>query len=189
MRQGGQNPEDPQDSQDLEDPEQAEQAEQAEKGERAKPLTPMTAMAAVIRAWRREDLDEIMEIERHGRSPWAREVFLEEMHRAWARVDVLREHPEGPVVAFVNYWLVGDEVHVLNVATHPTAQRRGQARRLLDHVERVARVELACHITLEVRRGNLAALRLYRRQRYRPVGLRPRYYEDGEDAILMLLDV
>ena len=142
-----------------------------------------------IRAWRREDLDQIMDIERHGRSPWAREVFLEEMHRTWAHVDVLRERPDGPVVAFVNYWVVGDEVHVLNVATLPAARRRGHARRLLDHVERVARVERACHVTLEVRRGNLAALRLYRTQRYRPVGLRPRYYEDGEDAILMLLDV
>ena len=48
----------------------------------------------------------------------------------------------------------------------------------------------ACRfLSLEVRRGNRAALRLYRRHGYRPVGMRPRYYDDGEDAILMLLEL
>ena len=41
------------------------------------------------------------------------------------------------VLAFVNYWLVRDEVHVLNVATHPEARRQGHAARLLEHVHRV----------------------------------------------------
>ena len=38
------------------------------------------------------------------------------------------------MVAFVNFWLVRDEVHVLNVATHPDARRRGYAAILLGHV-------------------------------------------------------
>jgi len=45
-------------------------------------------------------------------------------------------------------------------------------------------------VTLEVRRSNAAALRLYRRFAFRPVGVRPNYYaEDQEDAIVMLLDL
>ena len=45
-------------------------------------------------------------------------------------------------------------------------------------------------MTLEVRRSNAAALRLYRRFAFRPVGVRPNYYaEDQEDAIVMLLDL
>jgi ribosomal-protein-alanine N-acetyltransferase len=44
--------------------------------------------------------------------------------------------------------------------------------------------------TLEVRRSNVAAIELYRSLGYRQVGVRPNYYqEEGEDAIVMVLDV
>ncbi len=143
-----------------------------------------------IRAMRRDDVDEVAAIERGAHpNPWARDVFLSEMTRGWAYVDVLREEPGGPIAAFLNYWIVGDEVHVLNVATHPDHRRRGFAARLLDHVEAVA-LERGCRfLTLEVRRGNRPALRLYRAHGYRPVGMRPRYYDDGEDAIVMIREL
>ena len=72
---------------------------------------------------REGDLDDIMEIEKLAfRAPWSRQVFVEELERDWAHVDVLRHREKGAhVIAFVNYWLVRDEVHVLNVATHPDA--------------------------------------------------------------------
>ena len=81
------------------------------------------------------DLDAVMEIERTSfRSPWSREVFLEELGREWARLDILRDSATSRVVAFANYWLVCDEVHILNLATHPQARRGGHASRLLGHV-------------------------------------------------------
>src|SRR5215475_15248706 len=81
------------------------------------------------------DLDDIMEIERLSfRAPWSRQVFVEELDRDWAHVDALKERGVGPVLGFVNYWLVRDEVHILNIATHPDQRRRGHASRLLQHV-------------------------------------------------------
>jgi len=45
-------------------------------------------------------------------------------------------------------------------------------------------------MTLEVRRSNAAAQRLYRRFAFRAVGVRPNYYaEDNEDAVVMLLEL
>jgi ribosomal-protein-alanine N-acetyltransferase len=143
-------------------------------------VTPMTL----------RDLDEVMEIERLSfRAPWSRQVFIEELDRDWAHVDVLRERPGGRVVAFVNFWLVRDEVHVLNVATHPEARRHGYASVLLGHVIDFASRSHCRYVTLEVRRSNQAAIRLYRKFGFRPVGIRPNYYiEDHEDAVVMLLD-
>ncbi len=138
------------------------------------------------------DLDEVMEIERLSfRAPWSRQVFVEELDRDWAHVDVLRSRdPRSPVQAFVNYWLVRDEVHVLNVATHPTARRQGHAARLIEHVIAFAHRERCRYVTLEVRRSNQPAIRLYRKYGFRPVGIRPNYYvEDNEDAIVMLLEL
>ena len=136
------------------------------------------------------DLDQVMAIERESfRSPDSAKVFLEEMARDWAHVDVVRD-PERRVVAFSNYWVVADEVHLLNLATHPGDRRSGHASRLLAHIIDVRRERKCRFVTLEVRRSNAAALRLYRRFGFRPVGVRPNYYaEDQEDAIVMLLDL
>ena len=136
------------------------------------------------------DLEQVMAIERESfRSPDSAKVFLEEMARDWAHVDVVRD-PERRVVAFSNYWVVADEVHLLNLATHPGDRRSGHASRLLAHIIDVGRERKCRFVTLEVRRSNAAALRLYRRFGFRPVGVRPNYYaEDQEDAIVMLLDL
>jgi ribosomal-protein-alanine N-acetyltransferase len=146
------------------------------------------------------DLDDIMEIERTAfRAPWSRQVFIEELERDWAYVDILRERVtdkpaslvrHAPVLAFINYWLVRDEVHVLNVATRPAARRQGHAARLIEHCIAFAHRQKCRYLTLEVRRSNHGALRLYKKYGFRPVGIRPNYYvEDNEDAIVMLLEL
>jgi len=131
-----------------------------------------------IEPMRLGDLDDVMEIEKLSfKSPWSGQVFLEEMARRRA-------------VAFGNYWQVADEVHLLNLATHPEARRAGHASRMLAHIVAFGRAQGCRLITLEVRRSNAAALRLYRRYGFRAVGVRPNYYaEDQEDAIVMLLDL
>lgn len=140
---------------------------------------------------RADDLDDIMEIERHSfRAPWSRQVFVEELDRDWAHVDIIKERGAPKVLAFINYWLVRDEVHVLNVAVHPNARRNGHASRLLEHAIAFANRHQCRYVTLEVRRSNAGAIRLYRKYGFRPVGVRPGYYvEDNEDAIVMLLEL
>lgn len=142
---------------------------------------------------RAQDLDQVMEIEHEAfRAPWSRQVFAEELERDWAYVDVVRDRdPNGRsrVVAFCNYWLVRDEVHILNVATHLNHRRRGHGARLMAHVVDFAKRHRCRYVTLEVRRSNEAALELYKSYDFRPVGIRPNYYvEDNEDAIVMLLE-
>jgi ribosomal-protein-alanine N-acetyltransferase len=145
----------------------------------------------VVEPMRLGDLEAVTEIEQVAfRSPWSAQVFLEEMSRDWAHVDVVRDPSDQRAVAFGNYWLVADEVHLLNIATHPEERRKGHAARLLAHIIALGRTRGCRLVTLEVRRSNAAAQRLYRRFGFRPVGVRPNYYaEDQEDAIVMLLDL
>jgi ribosomal-protein-alanine N-acetyltransferase len=144
---------------------------------------------AEIGPMRASDLDDVMEIERLAfKNPWSRQIFIEELERAWAHLDVTRDGAR--VSAFCNYWVVRDEVHLLNIAVHPTARRRGHAARLLAHIIDFGRRQRCRYITLEVRRSNRGAVKLYRSFGFRPVGIRAHYYvEDGEDAIVMLLDL
>ena len=139
------------------------------------------------------DLPRIMEIEAAGfLHPWSEALLRAELAHAWSvqRAAVV-PGPEdgGRILGYIIFWLVHDEVHVLNVGTAPEARRRGVARALMDEAVAVGREKGARLSTLEVRRSNAPAIALYRSLGYREVGVRPRYYaEENEDAIVMTLE-
>ena len=110
----------------------------------------------------------------------------EELVRPWARLRVAHD-PGGAVLGFALIWHVTDELHLLDVVVHPTVRRRGIGRALMDDLLAYARASAALHVYLEVRRSNEAALRLYRAAGFSALGVRKKYYPDGEDAIEMVL--
>jgi ribosomal-protein-alanine N-acetyltransferase len=150
-----------------------------------------------MRKMRAADLDEVMVIERAAfKHPWSTELFRRELDHDWSTIllclEPLTSAPGGSerIVGFLIYWLVHDEVHVLNVAVDPPQRRRGIAHMLMAETERRAHQSGATLLTLEVRRSNIAALELYRQFDYRAVGVRPNYYVDeGEDAIVMIKEL
>src|SRR5687768_17052080 len=93
-----------------------------------------------IEPMRREDIDDVMRVENACFPlPWSPRVFLEELSRPQAHIYLLRRAKAPQVLAFINYWTVLDELHLLNVATHPDERRRGHSRRLMDHMLEFAR--------------------------------------------------
>jgi [ribosomal protein S18]-alanine N-acetyltransferase len=150
-------------------------------------LTPQGSQQLAFRRMREADLPRVMEIERAAFShPWSEELVLRELGHEFSTVLLATGGEAGAVQGFAVVWLVHDELHVLNVAVAPEARRRGVARAILDQVEAQGREQGARVAMLEVRRGNAAAIALYRSLGYREVGVRPRYYaEDGEDALVM----
>jgi len=92
----------------------------------------------------------------------------------------------GLVVGFLLAWSVADELHLLELASHPEQRRKGFGRALL-----AALIEHAQHsrkrlLLLEVRRSNQAAISLYERVGFQKAGVRRGYYSDtGEDAVEM----
>jgi ribosomal-protein-alanine N-acetyltransferase len=150
-----------------------------------------------FRRMRLGDLDRVMEIERDSfASPWSRDLIRRELDHDWSTI-LLAIEPRGApageadaIVGLVVYWLIHDELHVLNVAVGAGERRRGVGRALMREAERRGRAARATVATLEVRRSNAAAIELYRALGYRQAGVRPRYYADeGEDAIVMVLEL
>ena len=79
--------------------------------------------------------------------------------------------------------------HVKDLAVHPDARGRGVGRTLLERALVSLSIDGASLVKLEVREGNDPALSLYRDVGFEPMRRVPRYYEDGEDALLMVLDL
>jgi ribosomal-protein-alanine N-acetyltransferase len=142
----------------------------------------------VLRPAEKLDVDRVLEIEKEGFAhPWSRELVERELDHTWSRLLLAEDGPGGPVVGYIVFWIVHDEVHVLNVATSVAARRRGVGRALMIAAEEEGRRRGGRLSTLEVRRSNAPAIALYVDLGYRQIGIRPNYYaEEKEDAIVML---
>lgn len=138
------------------------------------------------------DLDDVMEIETASfRVPWKVEAFRAELANRCSRFPGVRTEGEGGrLAAFAIYWVVADEVHVINFAVAPTWRRRGVGRALLAHIIRDG-ADSGCRLVgLEVRARNEGAKNLYLGFGFSPVSVRPKYYVDnGEDALVMMLEL
>lgn len=145
-----------------------------------------------------DDLPVVLDIEKVAfKHPWSPDLLKRELQHDWSTILLVEEpkpppNPDGElrILGFAIFWIVHDELHVLNVATDPVHRRRGVARFVMEAALAKAKERKCALATLEVRRGNEGALALYKDLGFRPVGIRPNYYVDeGEDAIVMVLDL
>jgi [ribosomal protein S18]-alanine N-acetyltransferase len=146
-----------------------------------------------VRVMMAQDLPAVTRLQQSAFThPWSPELLQRELTHEWSTILLVEETLAGKtaLLGFSIFWLVHDELHVLNVATAPEARRRGVARAAMDATLDRARQKGCTLATLEVRRSNEPALELYRSLGFRPVGIRPKYYADeNEDAVVMLMDL
>ena len=141
----------------------------------------------VVEPMRRKHVPAILPIERVSYpKPWSENVFISELQLA-ARGDrcYLVALDGKTLVGYAGMMYAVDEAHVTNIAVAPSQQRRGFATRLLAELSWVAIEHGSAAMTLEVRVSNHAAQSLYARLGFAPAGVRQRYYENAEDAIVM----
>ena len=161
-----------------------------------------------------DDISQVVEIERESfPSMWPQTAYRRELQNKLARYIVIAEpaDPDAPLpprtgpirsairrivgppagtqerlLGFIGVWMMAGEAHIVTVAVREARRRMGLGERLL-----IACIELAIEagqdlVTLEVRKSNEGAQRLYEKYGFQRVGLRVRYYTDNnEDAVLM----
>jgi ribosomal-protein-alanine N-acetyltransferase len=145
----------------------------------------------VIEPMRRRHLTQMMPIEQVSYpKPWSRSVFESELDQVRGGLRHYLVARRGrSVVGYAGLWITpdptGDQAHVTNIAVAPDQRRTGVATALLVAQARHA-IERGCVAwTLEVRVSSTGAQELYRRFGFAPAGIRRRYYENTEDAIVM----
>ncbi len=132
------------------------------------------------------DLTRIVLIEKECfEDPWTPDLLQLELLPDPLRFALVAEQ-KGEVVAYLMAWRVVDQLHILNIAVSERARRGRIGSRLLRAAAAEARRCGLLEITLEVRRGNQAALDFYHHHGFVQVGLRRGYYPDsGEDALVL----
>ncbi len=141
-------------------------------------------------------LEQVMEIERASfPTPWTEKMFLEELASplSFRFVATRRERhltkgspPADFVLCYIIFWMFREEVHILNLATHPDFRRLGIAHALLLFTLDFSYNRGGIVYLLEARERNQPALSLYQKLGFSSCGVRKKYYADtGEDAVLM----
>jgi ribosomal-protein-alanine N-acetyltransferase len=130
------------------------------------------------------DLPQVITIERRAfPTPWSLAMFVLELSKPSGIC--LAAMIDGRMVGYLICSRYDTVWHIMNIAVDPQRWRQGIGSALLGDL--YARVgDDQARFTLEVRRSNGAAIRLYERDGFRAAGLRRRYYQDnGEDALIM----
>jgi [ribosomal protein S18]-alanine N-acetyltransferase len=94
--------------------------------------------------------------------------------------------PNDQIVGFIFVMTSQGTGHITTVGVAPEHRRRGLAQKMLQHAEKALCNREITTLSLEVRVSNIAAQSLYRGLGYTTVQRLNNYYNNGEDAFLMV---
>jgi [ribosomal protein S18]-alanine N-acetyltransferase len=140
---------------------------------------------------REQDLEEVLAIEKASfQTPWTRGMFLSELKaNPFSHPVVARFPGVTKIIGYACFWIVFDELHLMNLAIHPDHRRRGIGEELARWVLSRGQEKGARTAALEVRESNRPARRLYEKVGFKEIAVRPGYYRNPkEDALIMLLE-
>ena len=131
------------------------------------------------------DVDEVHALEtRAFPAPWRREFFESEV-QASGRFNLVAMR-DGKLAGYLFAMWFFDEMHVNKIAVEERERRKGIAAELMDKCIRFARANRIKSISLEVRKSNAGAQGFYKTLDFTASYTRPRYYPDGEAAVVMM---
>lgn len=139
----------------------------------------------IIRTMKEKDLGEVCKIEKDTFSrPWRLQDFLTSMNNNNNIYLVVEE--KGRIIAFCGLWGVSGEGQINNVAVDKTYRNKHVANQMLKELISRGKEADLFSFTLEVRIGNLSAIRLYHNLGFEDSGIRKEFYENPiEDALIM----
>lgn len=140
----------------------------------------------IVRRAEERDVDRIADLEiQCFTTPWSRESVYQDVVENKRALYLVAEI-DGLVIGYAGIWSIVDEGHITNVAVDPRFRKLHVGSAIIAVLIDVTQKAGIERHTLEVRRSNEAAIRLYEKYGFRTCGERKGYYEDtGEDALIM----
>lgn len=117
-------------------------------------------------------------------TPWTERMFIPEVEDSKAHY-IVGVCGENEVICYGGFHALLDEAHITNIAVRVQDRGRGYGKFLLKELINEAEALGCFNITLEVKITNERAINLYTEFGFVPEGIRPKYYPDGIDALIM----
>ena len=131
-----------------------------------------------------EDLELIKEnLEEKFDKFWTYGILKSEIANINSRYIVAKCKNE--IVGFAGITLIVDEANIMNIVIKKEKRKQGIGSLLLEKLILISKELEATSITLEVNCNNLPAINLYKKFDFQEVGLRKKYYNNTDDALIM----
>lgn len=131
-----------------------------------------------------DDVAAVTDLEREvfGGDAWDARAVLAELEGPGRRF-VVSDVPSGELAGYAVSMTLGDIVDLHRIAVRPGRRRTGLATALLEDL--LAHPGAADRMLLEVSERNEAAVGFYAAHGFSRIDVRPRYYRDGSDALVL----
>ena len=119
---------------------------------------------------------------------WNYNVFKSELLNPNSKY--IKAELEGKIIGFAGIWKAVDIVHITNIVTAKSYRNEGLGSIMLNKLIEIAKLETDIDsITLEVNSNNIPAQKLYEKYGFKTVGLRKKYYNNKDNAIIMTKEI
>ena len=136
-----------------------------------------------------EHLKQIEEnIEEEFDKFWNKEVLKDELDNPASSYIVALDENKN-VVGYAGIWQPLEEAHITNIVTKKDKRQNKIGTKMIEKLIDMAKDRKLSDITLEVNINNLPAINLYKKYQFKEVGLRKKYYNNIDDAIIMTLEL
>ena len=88
---------------------------------------------------------------------------------------------------YAGIWQPIDEAHITNIVTKKNMRHNKIGTLMLEELIKIAKERKLNSITLEVNINNIPAINLYEKYKFEKVGMKKKYYNNCDDAIIMTL--
>lgn len=146
-------------------------------------------MEIIIEKMTLEHLKQIEEnIEEEFDKFWNKEVLKSELDNPASSYIVALDENKN-VVGYAGIWQPLEEAHITNIVTKKDKRQNKIGTKMIEKLIDMAKERKLNDITLEVNINNLPAINLYKKYQFKEVGLRKKYYNNIDDAIIMTLEL
>ena len=137
-----------------------------------------------IREWQEQDIDQIAKMEsRCFEDAWPKELLADVLKYSFLHGFLIEE--EGKILGYGCLRVLFETADVDNIAVDESERGKGYGEILLTLMETRAAAMGATECLLEVRVSNAPAISLYQKHGFQTISVRKKYYENGEDALVM----
>lgn len=116
---------------------------------------------------------------------WTYNILKQEFDNDNTTYFVAKE--DNVIVGFAGILVILDEANIMNIVTKKDKRKLGIGSLLLEKLIDISKSKNLASITLEVNEKNIPAINLYKKYNFQQVGVRKKYYDNTDAAILMTL--
>lgn len=114
---------------------------------------------------------------------WTPSILKSELESDLSKYVVAKNDEK--IVGFAGVIILPDDVEITNIVTKKQERKKGIGKLLLDKLIEIAKQTEKDNISLEVNEKNIVAINLYKNAGFQEVGIRKKYYNGIDNAIIM----